>query len=359
MIPGSLAMISRAYPREERGRAIGLWAAGSAITTAAGPVIGGLALSLGGPELWRWIFAINLPLGIVALLLLRNGIKSDTRRNGQPVDVLGALLAILALGLLAWSLTQLEGRQTSLTTVIAALVGLCALVAFIMQERRTSHAMMPTRLFANATFSAANGATFALYFSLSAILFFLPMLVVAGWGITEIEAAVGFAPLSIFISALSTRFGRLTDKIGPGPVVSMGSIIVAVGYALLALVIPLQSYWYTVVPAMTVVGFGMSMVVAPLSAAVMASADDALSGAASGINNALSRIAGLFSVAAMGSLAGWVYSRSGGQYSYGETRMDADHVAAMGTAFSGIVWVSATLAILAGVLSFWGLRRAA
>jgi len=171
MIPGSLAMISRAYPRDIRGRAIGMWAAGSAVTTAAGPIVGGLMLSLGGPEMWRWIFGINLPLGLVALVLVRYGIKQDARRPDQPVDIVGAALAAAGLGGLAWTLTRLEGRDTGIDTLLIGVAGAVAIVLFFAQEHRTRYPMMPLDLFRNGTFSAANAATFALYFGMSAILF--------------------------------------------------------------------------------------------------------------------------------------------------------------------------------------------
>lgn len=357
MIPGCLAVISRAYPREVRGQAIGRWAAASAFTTAIGPVIAGLALSLGGDSMWRWIFAINLPLGIAALWLMWRGVAEDSRRPDRPVDVTGALLAVVSLGAIAWGLTQLQGQNTAPTTLMALIGGGGGLILFIAQEWRIRYPMMPLALFSNPTFAAANIGTFALYFGLSAILFFLPMLTVAGWEITEIEAVIAFAPLSIFVALLSTRFGRLTDRIGPGPVIATGSVIVATGYAILALVIPWQNYWLGVVPAMTVTGFGMAMVVAPLSTAVMAAAADQQSGTASGVNNAFSRIAGLMAVAAMGPLASYVYATSGGQFSYGETLGHPDHVEAMGKALSAIAWVSAGLAVASALVAIAFIRK--
>lgn len=358
MIPGCLAVISRAYPREIRGQAIGRWAAAAAFTTATGPVVAGLALSFGGETMWRWIFAINLPLGIAALWCVWRGVAEDARRPDQPVDAMGALLAVASLGAIAWGLTQLQGRNTSPSTLLALVGGGAGLFLFILQEWRIRYPMMPLSLFRDATFATANICTFALYFGLSAILFFLPMLTVAGWEVTEIEAVIAFAPLSIFVALLSTRFGRLTDRIGPGPVIASGSAIVALGYAILALITPLQNYWFGVVPAMTVTGFGMAMVVAPLSTAVMAAAADQQSGTASGVNNAFSRIAGLIAVAAMGSLASFIYANSGGQFSYGETLGQPDHVAAMGRAMAGIAWVSAALAAMSAVFAMVFIKRA-
>lgn len=357
MIPGSLAMISRAYPREDRSRAIGIWAAGSAMTTAVGPIIAGLALSVWGPDMWRWVFAINLPLGIFALTMIWRGVAQDARKAGQPVDLVGGGLAIIGLGSLAWMLTHLEGPATTPLTWATGGLGLTALLAFLYQEWRTRVPMMPLSLFADGTFSAANAVTFALYFSMSAILFFLPMLTVAGWGVSEIEAAVAFAPLSIFVFLFSTRFGRLADRIGPGWVIALGALIVALGYGVLARVAPSQAYWTAIVPAMTITGFGMSMVVAPLSSAVMGAVYDSQSGIASGINNAISRIAGLIAVAAMGSVASFHYARAGGPLSYGETASHPDHIDAMAAALSAIAWSATGLSLAAALVAILGIRR--
>lgn len=357
IIPCALAMVSRAYPRDMRVRAISIWAAASAVTTAIGPVIAGLALSIAGPEVWRLIFAINLPFGVIALILVRMGVQTDTRNPARPLDIRGAALAVMGLGLLAWMLTHLEGPDTTPIVWLTGLAGLAAMLAFLLQEARTRFPMMPLSLFADRTFSAANATTFALYFGLSAILFFLPMLTIAGWGISEIETAIAFAPMAIFIALLSTRFGRLADRIGPGSVIAMGAMTVAIGYGALALVIPLQNFWFAVLPAMTISGLGMSMVVAPVSATVMGSVYDHQSGVASGVNNALSRIAGLMAVAAMGTLISFAYDRAGGTFSYGETLADAGHVAAMGTALTAIAWVASGLCLLASVIAYLGIPR--
>lgn len=357
MIPGSLAMISRAYPREVRGRAIGMWAAASGLTTAAGPLIGGLILSVFGEDAWRWIFAINLPLGAIALFLIRRGVDNDARRSGEAIDSIGAALAVAGLGLLAWTLTHLEASNDIRITLATGVAGAMALAAFVLHEWRTPQPMMPLHLFANPAFSAANLATFLLYFGMSAILFFLPMLTVSGWGLSEFETIFAFGPLSGFIGLLSTRFGRLADRRGPGPVIAVGACVVTLGYAVLALVVDGRDFWFGVLPAMGIIGFGMSMVVAPLSTAVMVAAGDAQSGIASGINNAISRIGGLIAVAAMSSVATIVYNLSGGPTSFGERGTGAEHIDAMGNAFSAIVWVAAGFAAIAALTSAYGIRR--
>ena len=357
MVPGSLAMISRAYPREERGRAIGIWAAASGLTTAAGPIIGGLLLSLGGPEFWRGIFAINLPLGLVCLWMTRAAVQTDPRRSGEPVDYIGALLAVTGLGLIAWALTHLEAYNDTRLTIATGALGLTVLAGFVVHQSRTRAPMMPLWLFANPTFSAANATTFLLYFGMSAILLFLPMLTVAGWGLTEIETIFAFAPLSGFIALFSTRFGKLADVRGARGLIAGGATLAALGYAALALVVPTQDFWTGVLPAMAVVGFGMSMVVAPLSASVMSAAGRGRDGIASGINNSVSRIGGLIAVAAMSSIVTIAYNLSGGQADFGERSQTAGHVAAMNTGFSVIAWCAAGMAVVAAIVSLTGIAR--
>lgn len=351
MIPGSLAIISRAYPRESRGAAIGTWAAASAVTTAAGPIIGGLALSLGGPEMWRWVFAVNLPFGAAALWLIWRAVDEDPGRPGERLDLAGAALATLALGALAWGLTGGHGQV--LWGYIA--LGLGGLLAFLAVEARLTAPMMDLGLFRSRAFSAANLMTFSFYFAFSTIMFFLPMILIAGWGIREIDTAAAFAPLSIFIGGFSARAGRLADRVGARPLITAGCLIVAVAFALLALVIPNQAFWTQVVPATTLMGAGMALLVAPISTAVMGSVDDAHTGSASGINNALARMAGLFSVAAMGSLAAVVYGAVGGPDTFGATGTDPAHVDAMNRAFAAITWASAAIAAASAAVAWLGL----
>lgn len=350
MVPGSLAIVSRAFPREQRGAAIGTWAAYSALTTALGPIIGGLALSFGGPDIWRWIFAINLPMGLLALVLLRRGVARDAARPGQAVDGMGAVLATTALGLLAWALISAEGSVDRPTVLLAA-VGTATFITFIAHEHRTPAPMMPLSLFRSRMFSAANAATFLLYFCLSAIMFYLPMLVIAAWDISPIEAAAAFAPLSVFISLLSKRFGRLADRIGPAPVIATGAGVIAVAYGWLALSVTTQNYWFGVLPPMSLAGFGMSMVVAPLSTAVMASVQDTQTGVASGVNNAVSRAAGLVAVAAMGGIVTRSYVNAGGTVAYGIAADIGGHATAMTAAFSTLAWITCTVAACSALIA--------
>ncbi len=367
MIPGSLAIIAKAYPKGERGRAIGLWAAASALTTAIGPVLGGGILSVFGDGAWRMIFAINLPLGAIAIYLLTR-VPDDPPGERKKLDFGGAALAIVAFGALAWGLTAVvaESGTTAPVRAIALMAGgLVALVVFVIYELRVKAPMVNLRLFAIPAFAGANAATFVLYFALSANLFYLPMLLIAGWGISPATAGFLFIPLSASIALLSGPVGRLSDRIGPRLPITAGSTVVGLAFGGLAIVVGsgLHLFWEAVFPMMILMGLGMALVVSPLSTAVMTSVEDADTGAASGINNALSRIAGLVAVAAMGSLAALVYAAhlgaaAGDIPGFGEpaSGLPADtealRLAASDAAFAAIAWTIAGCCFLSALLAW-------
>ncbi|MWD28038.1 MFS transporter [Aquicoccus sp. SCR17] len=357
MVPGSLALVSRAYPREERGRAIGTWAAASALTTAIGPIVGGLALSL-GPEMWRWIFAVNLPLGGLALLLLFRHARVGTGLAGVPVDGTGAVLATLGLLLLAWGLT-LAGRPGSYWP-LWSLAGLAIFALFLRHEARVRDPMLPLDLFRHPVFAAANLLSFFLYFALSTMLFFLPMYVVPLWPVNELEATAAFAPQSVFLATLSRPVGAWADRHGPRGPIALGAALVACGDTLVAWTAPQMDFWGHTLPAMALAGLGMALVVAPLSAAVMGAAEESRTGAASGVNNAVSRMSGLVAVALLGAVAAMAYRAAGGPLDFGVPAEGAEaaHRAASLVAFRWVVGIAAGLAALASVTALLGLRRA-
>lgn len=358
MVPGSLALIARAYPQDIRGRAISIWAAASALTTALGPIIGGLALSFGGPEMWRWIFAVNLPLGALALLLLWRGTGRDTRpKTGTRIDAPGAVVVSLALLSLAYGLTA-GGHADSGPDLRWIAAGLAGLLLFIAIEARSAGPMVPLDLFRNRVFSAANGVSFLLYSALSIMFFYMPMTFIAGWGVTEIEASAAFAPMSVFISLFSARAGRLADRLGPAPLLATGSSVVAAGYLAMGMLAPLQNFWGHMLPAMCLVGLGMALVVAPLSTAVMGAVASDQSGTASGINNAVSRMAGLISVAAVGGIAAASYSAAGGLASFGVVSETAGHSTAMTQGFQTLAFVSAGLCLASAAIALLTRNRA-
>jgi EmrB/QacA subfamily drug resistance transporter len=352
MVPGSLAILSKAYPKEERARAIGIWASASAITTAAGPILGGSVLSLGQPELWRAIFAINLPLGALALYLLIAKVPADPHVPSKRIDFLGGIFAVLMLGFLAWALSHEGGSSTPVHIVVYLVLSALSFMAFIFVEQRAAEPIMPFRVFRSRSFSAANLATFFLYFALSAVLFYLPMTLVGGWGLPEGQAGFVFAPLTIAIALLSGPVGTLAARIGPGILIGAGSSLVGAAYAGLGFGLSWMSFWGHVMPMMMVAGLGMALVVAPLSAGIMGSVEDADTGSASGINNAVSRVAGLIAVAAMGSLAAWAYDGAQGPMSFGAAAASPVHAAASTAAFSAIAYASATMCFIAAIIAF-------
>jgi len=362
MVPSSLAIIAKAYPKAERGKAIGTWAAASAITTALGPIIGGFVLAQGGPEIWRLLFAINLPLGGLALWMLLTKVPADAMAKRGPLDVTGAVLAVAFLGALAWALTGPEGESGSPSVAHIGswlAVSLIGLIAFIFIERRAASPIMPLHVFTNTMFNAANIATFSLYFGLSAVLFYLPMTLIGGWQLSETEVGLLFVPLTIAIAGLSGPVGSLADKTGPGILIAAGSAIVAAAYIFLAIGMEWMSFWLHVFPSICLMAIGMALVVAPLSAAVMGSVDDADTGTASGVNNAVSRVAGLVAVAAMGGLAAWRFNVSGAPGDFGlalEQGADVAHLAAHNASFATVAWFSAMMSAISAIVAWIGVR---
>jgi MFS family permease len=340
MVPGSMTLIARAYPRDQRGAALGLWAAAATATTALGPVLGGLLLTVGGREIWRLVFALNLPLGAAALWLLRRYTLPDPGRPGTPVDLPGAILATLSLGLMAEGLTR---PGLTLPLLSAALI---SALLFLWREATTQAPMIRLTMFRDRSFALANLATLFLYIGVTGVMFYLPMTAQSVWRVSAFQVAAAFLPVSVLITLLSSRSGRLADRIGPGPQMAAGSLLVALGYAALAWNAGTGRFFTHIVPAMVLVGLGMALVVAPLTAAVMANAKDSEQGAASGINNAVARVAGLIAVSLAGRLAAWSYGPvTAGQPGFGLPSTGTAHFAATSSAFAHVAALSAALAL--------------
>lgn len=365
MVPGSLAIIAKAYPKDARGGAIGVWASASSLTTLAGPVIGGALLTWLGEWSWRLIFGVNLLLGGVSLAILLSQVPADRPEAGRRLDIIGAAAA--TVGLLGVSLAFIDGDNGRFWPELVA--GLVVLGAFVFYESRTKAPMLPLSLFADRGFSGAQGLTFVLYFGLSAIGFYLPMTLIAGWGVTPAEVAIVMLPLGIMLTILSPFAGKMTDRLGPGPVLTFGSAVVGLAFLGLGLTVHLHSLWFVVLPLMVVFGFGMSFVAGPVSTAVMTSVADRDTGTASAINNAVARVAGLFAVAMMGALAALVFAGATGMpsgMSFGLTPpqplpADAEAVreAATDNAFATIAYVTAGLAVVSAILAWTTQKRKA
>jgi EmrB/QacA subfamily drug resistance transporter len=370
MVPGSLAIIAKAYPREARGKAIGLWSSFSSLTTILGPVIGGFVLTTLGDWSWRLVFAINLPLGGIALALLWLRVPADAPDRERPIDLLGGGLVTIGLLLLAFGLTGNEAGTPVISHVLVYTgIGLAFLLGFLLWEARTAHPMLPLQHFRRAQFSGAQGLTFALYFALAAVSFFLPMSLIGGWGVTAAEVSIVFLPMGILLTVLSPFAGHLSDRFGPGPMIAGGATVVAVAFALMGLLAPLQNIWLAVLPCTILLGLGMSGVVSPLSTAVMTSVEDRDTGLASGVNNAVARVAGLLAVALMGGVAAFVFERALGSVAelplfFGiapeqplPPEAEATRVAASNAAFAAIAYSNAVLALVSAVIAWFTQER--
>jgi EmrB/QacA subfamily drug resistance transporter len=301
LTPSSLAVIVATFTERERGPAIGTWTAWGTIAGALGPLVAGAILNVAS---WRWIFVINLPLVLGCLWLVQKAIPaarpSTARRN---VDVIGALLCVLGLGGSVFALIEQPRLGWSNFAVTGSLIGGVTLfVAFLFYESRARDPMLRLDLFKSRNFAVGNAETLALYGGLSALFFYLVLYLQQVAGYTPLKSGLALLPESVVMFALSSRFGALADRIGPRVFMGVGPLIAGAGMLMLLTVGTHVDYAATVLPAILVFSLGLSMTVAPLTAAVLAGVHESEAGIGSAVNNAVARVAGLIATVAVGAV---------------------------------------------------------
>lgn len=302
LAPNSLAILSNAYTGAARGRAIGTWAAAGAMAGAIAPVIGGWIVDLAS---WRWAFLVVVPPALAAVWFTLRSVEESRERQGDraPLDWTGAGTITLALAALVYALIAIP-RPGPITwpTGLTLVAGVALAVAFFrIEQRRGERAMMPLGLFANASFTGISLLTLLLYGALGGLIVLLPYVLIEALGFSATAAGAAILPMPLVIGTLSRYAGGLATRIGIARVLTLGPLGVAAGFAVLALV-PANgaNYWPHIFPGILLLALGMAISVAPLTTAVMNSVDDEHSGVASGINNAISRVAGLLATAMLG-----------------------------------------------------------
>jgi EmrB/QacA subfamily drug resistance transporter len=301
LTPSALAVLIAAFPVDERGMAIGSWTAWSAIATVIGPLVGGYLVDAVS---WRLIFAINVPFVVLTLILISRAVPARARgATHARVDWLGAGLTALGLaGPVLALIRQPDAGWGSPEVWVPGLGGIALLGLFLVHEHRTPQPMLPLGLFKRRNFAVGNAQTFAMYGGLSVTFFFLGLFLQEVAGYDALDAGLALMPTTLVMFSLSRRAGRLADRFGPRLFMGIGPLVAAAGLILLGRLGADIDYATDVLPGLLLFSVGLSATVAPLTATVLADADESNAGIASGVNNAIARVAGLLAVAAIGAV---------------------------------------------------------
>ena len=301
LTPAALAVIVATFPPDERGRAVGAWTAWGGIGTVLGPLIGGQLVDSAS---WRWIFAINVPIVVITLLLvLRVVPEGRPRAADAKVDVIGAMLCAFGLAGITYGLIEQPLRGWGDPMVSLPLVlGATLFAGFVVWEGRSPHPMLPLSLFRRRNFAIGNIETFSMYAGLGLLFFFLVLFLQQVAGYNALEAGTASIPVTLVMFGLSTRFGALADRYGPRFLMGVGPLVAAAGLAFFLRLDADVDYLTDLLPGLLLFSLGLSMTVAPLTATVLADADEHNAGIASGVNNAIARAASLIAIAAVGAV---------------------------------------------------------
>jgi EmrB/QacA subfamily drug resistance transporter len=354
LVPSSLALITSTFSSQERGAAIGSWTAWTGIAFVIGPLGGGALIEFVS---WRWVFAINVPLVIATLLLAREIPESRDEQMEGRIDYLGALLASLGLAGPVFALIEQPTYGWSDPLVFVPLIGGIALLgAFLWHEARTPHPMLPLELFRARNFSIGNLATLMIYGGLGAATFFVTIFLQQVAGYTPIAAGISLIPLTIIMALLSRRWGALSDRIGPRLLMGFGPIAAGIGLMWMGRLDADVNYVTDLLPGILVFGLGLSATVAPLTNTVLGAVPQHHAGVASGINNQVSRVAGLLAIAVVGAVVAGVFASKPGVG-------DADPLTggspavidASVSAYRAGLGLGGSLVVLGGVISLIGI----
>jgi EmrB/QacA subfamily drug resistance transporter len=301
LTPAALAVIVATFAEEERGRAVGAWTAWGGIGTVLGPLIGGQLVDSAS---WRWIFALNVPLVVVTIVLILRALPArEPRASRGRVDVVGAALCALGLAGITFGLIEQPLRGFGDPVVLLPLaLGVLLFAAFLAYESRAAAPMLPLELFRRRNFAIGNVETLSMYAGLGLLFFFLVLFLQQVAGYSALEAGSSALPVTIVMFLLSQRFGALADRFGPRLFMGVGPLVTAAGLALMLRLGSEVDYLTDLLPGLLVFGLGLAMTVAPLTATVLADADERNAGVASGVNNAIARVASLVAIAGVGAL---------------------------------------------------------